>query len=401
LKSLTLPLYIILFLFLFSSCVTRKKKADLSILGKIYENTTARYNGYFNANEILEINKLALSTQDPVNYQKELPIFPYLKASNRKSAGQELDKAVKKVTRVVALHPRSYWMDDCYLLAGQAWFLKEDYENAEKAFRYLITEFDPEEKLAQEQDKAKADSKKSNLSPKQKAKQREKAKKEALKKRKKYNKEVKKRKIQNAKRKKQGKSTLPSKPKPKANESEAEKAKKEEAEKRKQAAAEAKKVAKAAQPTKYFLKHRPVFQEGKLWLAKTLIERDNDDSALRILEKLIEDETTFEYILEEVYPLLAFYYLKKNNIDEANVALEKSITLISDRKEKARLSFIAGQLYSKNKKESEAFAAFDQAEKWASNYEMAFNSKMNKAQLAWLAGKGTYEDALADLDKLA
>ena len=57
LKSLTLPIYLILFVLTFSSCVTRKKKADLSILGKIYENTTARYNGYFNANEILEINK--------------------------------------------------------------------------------------------------------------------------------------------------------------------------------------------------------------------------------------------------------------------------------------------------------------------------------------------------------
>lgn len=400
-KSLSLPLFLILLSIAFSSCVTRKKKADLSLLGKIYENTTARYNGYFNANEILEINKLALSTQDPVNYQKELPIFPYLTASNRKSAGQELDKAVKKVTRVVALHPRSYWMDDCYLLAGQAWFLKEDYENAEKAFRYLITEYDPEEKLAQQQDKAKADAKKSDLSPKQKAKQREKAKKEALKKRKKYNKEVKKRKIQNAKRKKQGKAALPSKPKPKDNESAAEKAKKEEAEKRKQAAAEAKKEAKAAQPAKYFLKHRPVFQEGKLWLAKTLIERDNDDTALRILEKLLEDETTFEYILEEVYPLLAFYYLKKKDIAGANEALAKAISLIPDRKEKARLSFLSGQLFSKNNKEVEAFAAFDQAEKWASNYEMAFNAKMNKAQLAWLAGKGSYEDALADLDKLA
>lgn len=400
-KSLTFAIYTILLFLTFSSCVTRKKKADLSVLGKIYENTTARYNGYFNANEILEINKLALSTQDPVNYQKELPIYPYMTASNRKSAGQELDKAVKKVTRVVALHPRSYWMDDCYLLAGQAWFLKEDYENAEKAFRYLITEFDPEEKLAQEQDKAKADSKKSSLSPKQKAKQREKAKKEALKKRKKYNKEVKKRKIQNAKRKKQGKSALPSKPKPKTNESEAEKAKKEEAEKRKQAAAEAKKAAKAEQPTKYFLKHRPVFQEGKLWLAKTLIERDNDDSALRILEKLIEDETTFEYILEEVYPLLAFYYLKKNKLEEATESLEKAISLLSDRKERARLSFLSGQLFSRNKQEAKAFAAFDQAEKWASNYEMAFNAKMNKAQLAWLAGKGSYDDALADLDKLA
>lgn len=400
-KRLTFPLYIILFFFVLSGCVTRKKKDDLSLLGKIYENTTARYNGYFNANEILEINKLALSTQDPINYQKELPIFPYLTASNRKSAGQELDKAVKKVTRVVALHPRSYWMDDCYLLAGQAWFLKEDYENAEKAFRYLITEYDPEEKLAREMDKAKAEAAKPRLSPKQKAKQRERAKKEALKKRKKYNKEVRKRKIQNAKRKKQGKSALPSKPKPKEKESDTEKAKKEEAEKRKREAAEAKRIAKAAQPTKYFLKHRPVFQEGKLWLAKTLIERDNDDSALRILEKLIEDETTFEYILEEVYPLLAFYYLKKNNIDEATRALEKSVALLPDRKEKARLSFLAGQLFLKNKQESEAFSAFERAEKWASNYEMVFNAKMNQAQLAWLAGKGSYEDALADLDKLA
>ena len=38
LKSLTLPIYLILFVLTFSSCVTRKKKADLSILGKIYEN---------------------------------------------------------------------------------------------------------------------------------------------------------------------------------------------------------------------------------------------------------------------------------------------------------------------------------------------------------------------------
>jgi hypothetical protein len=401
LRSLSLTLFLIFLSIAFSGCVTRKKKSDLSLLGKIYENTTARYNGYFNANEILELNKLALSTQDPVNFQKKLPIYPYLTASNRKSAGQELDKAVKKVTRVVALHPRSYWMDDCYLLAGQAWFLKEDYENAEKAFRYLITEYDPEEQLAREQDKSKAESKKSALSPKQKAKQREKAKKEALKKRKKYNKEVKKRKIQNAKRKKQGKAALPSKPKPKENDSAAEKAKKEEAEKRKQAAAEAKKEAKAAQPTRYFLKHRPVFQEGKLWLAKTLIERDNDDTALRILEKLHEDETTFEYILEEVYPLLAFYYLKKNNVAAANDALAKAISIIPDRKEKARLSFLSGQLYAENNREAEAFSAFDQAEKWASNYEMAFNAAMNKAQLTWLAGKGSYEDALANLDKLA
>lgn len=98
---------------------------------------------------------------------------------------------------------------------------------------------------------------------------------------------------------------------------------------------------------------------------------------------------------------MAFYYLKRNNIAEANIAIEKAISLSDDRKEKARLSFLAGQLFSKDKKEAEAFAAFDQAEKWASNYEMAFNAKINKAQLAWLAGKGSYEDALADLDKLA
>jgi len=401
LKRILLAISALLLLLILQGCVTRKKRADLSLLGKIYENTTARYNGYFNANEILEINQMALSTQDPVNYQKELPIYPYLTASNRKAAGQEMDKAIKKVTRVVALHPRSHWIDDCYLLAGQAWFIKEDYENAEKAFRYLIAEFDPQEEAERKADKAAVAQRKKAPSAREKAKLREKAKKAALKKRKKYNREVRKRKEENARRRKQGKSLLPSRPEAPKKESEAEKAKREEAEKRKAAAAAARKEEKASRPEQYFLRHRPVFQEGKLWLAKTLLERDNDDSALLILEKLTEDETTFPHVLEEAYPLLAYYQLKRKQEVEAAATLEKSVTILSDRQEKARLSFLSGQLHARNKREAEALSAFQQAEKWAPDYEMAFNSRLNKAQLSWLAGQGSYENALTELDRLA
>ena len=45
-----------------------------------------------------------------------------------------------------------------------------------------------------------------------------------------------------------------------------------------------------ADPDSYFLKHRPAFQEGRLWLARTLIERDNFDGAQLILSDLESDD---------------------------------------------------------------------------------------------------------------
>ncbi|MBK8043522.1 MAG: hypothetical protein IPK21_13205 [Haliscomenobacter sp.] len=56
-------------LFFFHSCVTQKRKDDLSGIAKVYHNTTAKYNGYFNADEIMKTTLLSIEQQHRDTYQ--------------------------------------------------------------------------------------------------------------------------------------------------------------------------------------------------------------------------------------------------------------------------------------------------------------------------------------------
>ncbi|MEL7251197.1 MAG: gliding motility protein, partial [Bacteroidota bacterium] len=107
-------------LLLVSACTTQKKRGELSKFGKLWHNTTAHYNGYFNANEIITESTVALSDQHDDNYLQLLDIYEYIEVDNPQAVAEQLDEAVKKVTVVVNLHPYSQWTDDCYLLAGKA-----------------------------------------------------------------------------------------------------------------------------------------------------------------------------------------------------------------------------------------------------------------------------------------
>ena len=115
----------------------------MSPVGKLYHNTTAKYNGYFNANEIMTATLLGIEQKHQDNYLKRLPLFPYLELQNPKEISPDMDKVIEKVTRVVALHEKSYWTDDCYLMVGKAQFLKQDCEAAEETLRFAAEEFNP------------------------------------------------------------------------------------------------------------------------------------------------------------------------------------------------------------------------------------------------------------------
>ena len=76
-----------------SSCGTKKKsREELSLLGKAYHNTTALYNGYFNANEIMEATYLQLDQSHKENFTELLPIFPY-ELANADNVKADLDRA--------------------------------------------------------------------------------------------------------------------------------------------------------------------------------------------------------------------------------------------------------------------------------------------------------------------
>jgi len=408
--------------FLLASCVTEKKKGELSALGKLYHNTTAKFNGYFNANELLEESIATLNDQYQDNFREVLPVYAYVATDNADAVAADLDRAIEKVSVVVNLHRESHWTDDCYLLVGKAQYLKQDYESAEETLRYFVDEFNPEKMLEKERAKKKKGKKGeteeeeeddeidlSELSEKEKRR----LEKEQEKERKRYNKELRKKRKQAQKRRKRAQKS--------SKKAEKEKAKREE-EERKQAAVEAqekaeaaaakakaaaeeaeqeaKEAAKAEDPENYFLKHRPVYQEGMLWLARTYVERERYDEALRTIAQLESDSKTFPDIRESMALVKAHLYLRQEQYNEAVPPLEEAIAAAAKRTDKARYAFIIAQIYNRDGRRQEAYAAFQRALKFGPTYSMEFNGRLFLVENGWRAGTYSTQEARAEFDRM-
>ncbi len=391
-----------------SSCATQKSKEDPSKVGKFYHDVTSKFNGYFNASELLDASMASLESQHQDNYNKILSVYKYTAVDDAKSVASDLDNAVKKVGVVASLHPASHWKDDCYLLMGQAQFVKKDYESAEETLEFMVDEYDPKnagkkrkkkktKKTKKERKKEVAEKKKEREKTKkekkkeveQKKKDREKARKERIKASKKKAKQSKK----NKKKKSSSKKTTP-KEEVKEVVKEKEETPKPEEEKKE------KKEKKDDEPKNYFLKHKPAFQEGVLWLARTYIERDKYEQAARLLTRLKSDPNTFDNIKKDLAPVEADLYLKQKNYAAAIEPLERAINLTKKKKNKARYAYILGQIHQKLNQGEPAFAYFEKAYKFSKDYEMRFSSKLNMEQNAWLNGKATADQTIARLKKM-
>jgi len=387
LKRKTVVVLVLVGVGLISSCVTQKSKDDLSGLGKVYQNTTARYNGYFNAKELMAESMLTLQDQQQDRYSQLLDIYPYSPETNIQPIKANLDQAIEKCSRVVALHRRSDWTDDCYLLVGKAQYMGQDYESAEETLRYLLNNYDPVEdakdELRAEQSEEKSEKK---VSGKKLARQR---KKEAKKRRKEYNREV--------RRRKKGKSARNESLKEELEDDEpvVDLAAKEEAKANRIITDEDVEL-----PENYFMKHRPAFQEGQIWLAKVLIERANYDGAARLLNERQEDPRMFDDLKEELWTTQAYFYFAQEEYQLAIAPLQNAIQFAGDREQKARYSFILAQLQERAGQAGQAVANYEEAIKYSSDYELEFNARLNMTIGGYRAGSQAPGKALADLEKL-
>ena len=221
-----LSFILVLSVAIFSGCASKRKKAgeEPSKLSKFYHNTTALYNGYFNANELMEESYATLRQSHKDNYNEVLPLYDYVTVADPKVVYANLDKAIEKVTTVAALHEPSKWVDDCYVLMGEAQYLKQEFETAEETFAYFKDEFNPNNPFGRNY-------KKKKKSSKQIKKEKDKERKEEKKIREEKKKEEKKTKEEEREAKKKARE-------------EAEKAKKKEREAKQKAREEAKKKKK-------------------------------------------------------------------------------------------------------------------------------------------------------------
>lgn len=396
-------------------CTSQKKKGDLSLLGKVYHNTTAKYNGYFNANEIMMESILTLDAQHQDNYNKVLVMYPYVAADNPQAIAGQMDEAAKKVSIVASLHPRSHWVDDCYLLLGQSQYLKKDYESAEATLRYTVEKYSPS-KMAKA--RKKTASGKKEIAKEKEAVKKEKAttlkqkRKEADRKRKEALKAAKKKKKSNAKKKGSKKSA----PRPKTGPKEAPE---KEAEKTPAPPvpttefddlpagspgmvrlSDSQAEAAKSDPDNYILKHRPAYQEAVLWLGRTLIERDKYEEANRWLTQLESNPKTHPDVRRDLAGVQAYYHMRRKDYTQAIVYLEKAIEDTKSRQEKSRYSYIAAQLYEKKGNPAAAYAAYERTVQFKPDFEMDFSARLRMTQNSYAAGKGSMADTKRNLEKM-
>ncbi|MEL6721371.1 MAG: tetratricopeptide repeat protein, partial [Bacteroidota bacterium] len=394
-----------------NACVTQKKRSDISKTKKFYHDVTAEFNGYFNATELYNASILALSEQNPENYSKILPVYPYVDVENPAAVAADMDEAIKKVTIVAALHDPSHWVDDCYLLAGKAQYLKQDYESAEETLEYLVAEFSPEALLSKEKKKANAKpstkkerekvSKERSKERKDDRKEREKTakekRKEYEKKRKQKSKEIKRRR----KAKKKGRS-VPKKVeevKPSESDVAVEQPKEKEQDRKKQEEEVSNNDIKLDEPTGPF-KHKPIHQEAQLWLAKTYIERDKFDQAAYLLRQLTNKDKLYPEVVQELPVVQAHFAFKQQKNNEVITSLEKAIEVAKKRKSKARYNYILAQLNEQNGNNADAYAYYEKVVKLNPEYEMQFSARMSMLLNKYRSGSSSKENTIKDLEKL-
>ncbi len=407
-----------------ASCVTQKKKdeQDLSLIGKWYHNTTAHYNGYFNAEELYKESLAQLNEQNQNNFNEVLPVYPFLEIDNPQAVADQLDKATEKLARVVSLHRQSKWTDDCYLLVGKAQYLKQDYESAEETFRYLIDEFEPEPEFNDPDDQSGEEGDEDQQSDVQEALNKEGrqdfsdlSKKELKKLRKKQEKERKRRNRQIRKNKKRKKSKK--KPEP-PQEEEAAQADSTEAKPVAENQVEPEEeteepigmisimdapdeaAASGEGPDDGLLQHRPAYQEGKLWLARTLIERDKYSLATRLLNQLEQDPGTYKDVRREVAVAKAHQFIRLNDYASSLAALEDAIQMANDRQKKARYAFIIAQLGENLGQRQRANEAFRRVLTYGPDYEMEFNARLSIVRNGWESGAQTPAQAQSELENM-
>ena len=144
-----------------------------------------------------------------------------------------------------------------------------------------------------------------------------------------------------------------------------------------------------SKPDNYFMKHRPCYQEGVVWYARTLVERQNYVDAEVLLDEIDKNPKTFKDVRAMSAVARAALYMKQKQYDAAIPALERGIALSKKKKEKARLAYILAQLYQRKGDAEKAYAKFDKVLDFNPIYEMEFNARLNKALNDTQAGEQT------------
>lgn len=417
------------------SCTTTRKKSEVKGIKKLYHNTTAKFNGYFNAKELMDASVLAMQSAHQDNYNTILDVYDYVDVEGSTSVNADMDKAIEKLTTVATLHDVSNYLDDCYVLIGKAQYLKQDYASAVETFQYFEEEFDPKNpygrvykannkpKSAKERRKeVEKVRKEKEQERKEKDKVREQERKEKQKEKEALNKqrqkEAKERKKSRGtksrstrnknpiKKKEEEKPAAPKVDKEKlAAEKEAAKAREEEIQ-RELELKEEKEKKKKDEEKKYqnegegaIWRNKTAYTLGLYWLSRSYIEQQRFGTAEYVINKLESTSGLSDDIANRLPAAKAHLYLQTKDYTQAIIELEDAIQKEKSKRKKGRYAFIKAQLYERSGNTAKAYEEYNRAKKFSPEHEMELNANINEIKLAYKQGTSTRKKVLNKLER--
>ena len=128
------------------SCSTEKN----TLINRSYHGLTAHYNGYFNANVLIDLSITNYRANLKENYYEVLPIDPVPNKTEVIGLYSSIDTAIAKCTKVIQNHSMpsndrpskkkveyNPWIDENWTTVGIADFYRRDYEAAIKNFDFV------------------------------------------------------------------------------------------------------------------------------------------------------------------------------------------------------------------------------------------------------------------------
>ncbi|MCS6981566.1 MAG: tetratricopeptide repeat protein [Flavobacteriales bacterium] len=123
------------------SCSVRQDKWA----NRFWHSLNTHYNGYFNGNEALKEATQIIAKAHKDDYYSVISPFRYGTKETAQSAASQLDRTIKKGVLMIRKHSmlingkqRNKWIDDCYLIMGQANFFKREHSQALQQLQYVL-----------------------------------------------------------------------------------------------------------------------------------------------------------------------------------------------------------------------------------------------------------------------
>ena len=153
-------LWLLLALLSVFSCSTEKN----NFFNRNYHSTTARYNGLFNANELLRLSLITYDGSHKDDFYTFLPVNTLPNEKEVIGMYPAIDTAIAKCTKVIEDHSMpnavdmyykeaeyNNWIDENWLTIGKAFYYRRDYEKALNNFEFIKRFFinDPSTYIAQ------------------------------------------------------------------------------------------------------------------------------------------------------------------------------------------------------------------------------------------------------------